>query len=75
MLGERFVPKRPESMFRISKAQGNAGKKKGFLLNDEIGVRQNVDYSLNARQSHHQELLCASKILSGIKIRSHLPWV
>lgn len=57
-------------MFCISKAQGNAGKKnkKVFLLNNEIGVRQNVDYSLNARQSHHQELLRALKILSGIKV-------
>lgn len=64
------MPKRPESMFCISKAQGNAGKKKKkvFLLNNEIGVRQNVDYSLNARQSHHQELLRALKILSGIKV-------
>lgn len=66
------MPKRPESMFRISKAQGNAGekkkKKKVFLLNSEIGVRQNVDYSLNARQSHHQELLHALKILLGITV-------
>jgi len=71
MPGEQFVHKRPESMFCISKAQGNAGKKiskspKKILLNNEIRVRQNVDYSLNARQWHHQELLCALRILSGI---------
>lgn len=56
------------SVFQKHKVTQEKKNKKVFLLNSEIGVRQNVDYSLNARQSHHQELLRALKILLGIKV-------